>query len=105
LTHSELVALAQLDERAELQGSDEVDVNAAILNLDDSDQRAAYIGERLRVEPEETEPSANVIGEDREERPGFNLDKSDERAAAIDNLLAGENVASYDSSYESIEGD
>jgi len=59
----------------------------------------------LRVEPEEAAPTANAADEDGDETPGFNLDKSDERAAAIDALMAGENVAGYDSTYEATEGD
>ena len=45
------------------------------------------------------------VPSDGEERPGFNLDVSSERAAAIDALIGGEDVAAYDSSYETIEGD
>jgi hypothetical protein len=57
----------------------------------------------MKVEPERDEPSANVIDHDGEERPGFNLDRSDERAAAIDALMSGEDVAGYDSTYETTD--
>ena len=55
------------------------------------------------VPQERDEPSANVVDHDGEERPGYDLDNRDERSAAIDALMAGENVAGYDSTYETTE--
>jgi hypothetical protein len=52
LTESELQRLWQAQQYADREDHDEVDVSGVLLDLDDSDQRAAYIGEVLRVEPE-----------------------------------------------------
>jgi hypothetical protein len=105
LASSEIHRLAELDEQADLRGQDEVDAHEALYDLDSSQGRAAYIGEQLQVPEERPEPSANVIGEDGEFKPGYDLDSSKERVAAIDALMAGEDVATYDNSYEAIEGD
>jgi hypothetical protein len=44
--------------------------------------------------------SAIVHDDDGEQRPGFNLDNSSERAEAIDRLMDGQDTTTYDSSYE-----
>jgi hypothetical protein len=77
-------------------------VKRAARNLDDSDARAEHISELLNVPQETEEPSATVVHDDGRERPGFNLDSSSERAAAIDALMAGEDVSTYDSDSEPI---
>jgi hypothetical protein len=97
--------LAELDARSELAGEDAVDVTGAVYDLDDSSDREHYLGERLQVEPERDQPTATVVDDDGEERDRYDLDDSDQRAALIDARLAGEDVAGFDSSYESIEGD
>jgi hypothetical protein len=101
LTRAELEALAEADEQAALRGEDTVDTSGAILDLDDSTQRAEYIGERLQVPQEREQPSANVLDPATgEEKPGFNLDDSNERAEVIDRLLQGQDTSTYDNSYE-----
>jgi hypothetical protein len=74
-------------------------------SLDSSDDVAAYIGERLAVPREREEPSARVVDDDGNERPGYDLDKPNERAEAIDRLMAGEDVAGYDSTYTTVESE
>jgi hypothetical protein len=104
LTRSELERLASLEAKAELTGEDNIDASEALHNLDSSDGRANFIAERMAVPQERDEPSANVLDPATgEETPGFNLDKSNERAAAIDALMAGEDVAGYDSTYEATD--
>ena len=102
LTRSELERLVDADEHAELTGEDDIDVRAALFDLDSSDGRAAYMAERLQVPQERDEPSADVLDpETGESKPGYDLDDINERAAAIDALMGGEDVAGYDSTYES----
>jgi hypothetical protein len=72
-------------------------------NLDSPDDIAAYIGERLAVPQEREEPSATVVDEDGEQRPGYDLDNPNERAEAIDRLMEGQDVAGYDSTYTTVE--
>jgi hypothetical protein len=100
LTRSEIERLAELDEKASLTGETELDISEAVFDLDSSSGREHYIAERLEIPQEREAPSADVIGEDGEVKPGFNLDNSTERAAAIDNLLEGQDVTGYDSTYE-----
>ena len=106
LTESELQRLAHADAMAEWEGEDEVDVSTALFNLDGSaDDRASYIGERLRVPPEREEPSATVVEDDGDERPGYNASSPDELAALIDARLEGQDVAVYDNDSHITEGD
>jgi hypothetical protein len=96
LTESELQRLWQAQQYADREDHDEVDVSGVLLYLDDSDQRAAYIGEVLRVEPERDEPSKPAINDDGEEVAAFDLDDSTDRAAVIDRMMSGENAAVID---------
>jgi hypothetical protein len=95
LTAAELHRLAALDQQAELRGEDHVDAGEAPYDLDSSDDRAKYIGERLQVPQERKDPSGVRLDEDGE-TPSFNLDSRDERVAAIDAALAGVAVAAHD---------
>jgi hypothetical protein len=102
LTTTEIERLAELDERAELRGEDQIDASEALYDLSSlsGDGVAHYIAEKLAIPPEREEPSANVIGEDGSEKPGYDLDDPAQASAAIDALMAGEDVAGYDSTYE-----
>jgi hypothetical protein len=63
------------------------------------------MAERLQVQPEQDQPTATVVDDDGEERPGFDVDTSDGRAALIDRMLSGEDATGFDSTYETTEGD
>jgi hypothetical protein len=102
LTETELYRLAELDEQAELQGEDDVDVTEVLHDLDTAAGREAYMAERLAVEPERAEASG--VLDDGEDSPSFNYDNRDEREAAIDAALSGESVSVHDSS-DITEGD
>lgn len=78
---------------ADREDHDTVDVSGAILDLDDSEQRADYIGEKLRVPREQDEPSTPAINGDGEEVAAFDLSNSTDRAAVIDRMMAGEDAA------------
>jgi hypothetical protein len=73
--------------------------------LDTPEVRAEYVGARLETEREREQPSATVVDAEGNERPGFNLEDSSQRAEAIDRLMAGEDVGTFDSSYEIQEGE
>ena len=70
--------------------------SGALLDLDDSEQRAAYIGEKLRVEPERDEPSKLAVNDDGEEVAAYDLDSSTDRAAVIDRMMSGEDTTVID---------
>jgi hypothetical protein len=103
LTDTEIDRLAQREELAELRGEDSLDPAEAIYDLSSSDDRAQYIGEMLEAPRERTEASAVQEGEDGDV-PSYNLDDSAERVEAIDQMMAGADVATHDSTYD-IESD